>query len=405
MKYLAYVLKLACRLALLAPLLAPHVSQATETPEPANSASLITSEGPAQMGDPISDRWLQRLESRLWPPSPCSPTCVHLAEADLSIRDDVIQLSLEAHVQRGIFLLALPFSAEWSPQAILLDGKPAPVRLNHAGKPQILLSGGVHQIEMSGKSTQNSLNFSFPVPLYRLDTLVMNGWALQQATFPSNSLSLSRTVADSFPADQQLDRKQSDFPLFARLTRTLTLRESGWHVNSRLIRLSPTGYSREIAIPLLPGEKVLTSGIEAKSGLAQIRFAASDSEIAWDATLPTTATLKLKARPGFDLAEVWVIDAANRYDIQFTGLPQAFGERSDQAVFLPFPGESLDIAIALPKPVAGPDWAIESTRLSLKPGDDRQSGTLTISLRSLSAQEQTVAFPSQTRIRALRINS
>lgn len=379
-------------LSLMLPLFAaePAPAEASANPEPA-----------AQIGDPISDRWLQRLEQQHWPAPRCLPNCVHIANARISANGNSGQLALEVHVQPGVFLLDLPFAPSWALRGIRLDGTPAAVRMDAQGKLQAKVGAGVHRLEMDGQLLDAQWNLSLPTPAYGVRYDALQGWEAQKANLPASSLNLTRRVSAQ-PAESSAGG-QADFPLYARLTRTVKIDESGWSVHNVLQRLSPGGFAKALEIALLPDERPISAGIEVQAGKVMARLGANEDSLAWDSTLKPANAFSLRAAPGFNLAEVWRIEASSRFETFYKGIPQVFGEPGDQAVFLPFPGESLEVRVNLPKPIAGPDWAIESSRLALKPGDERMAGVLTLALRSLSAQIQSVAFPQDTRIRTLKI--
>ena len=95
-------------LLLLLGLMSPAMMAAEEPNAPAPTPAI-------QGGDPISDRWLQRIEEQLWPPAKCLPDCVHIAAAQVSAGGGSGRLMLDVHVQTGTFLLRLPFSSGWAP--------------------------------------------------------------------------------------------------------------------------------------------------------------------------------------------------------------------------------------------------------------------------------------------------
>lgn len=379
-------------LVVMLPLLAATPSQADAPAKP---------ESEAQIGDPISDRWLRRLEQQLWPAPKCLPNCVHIANAQVSANGNSGRLVLEVHVQQGVFLLPLPFAPSWALRAIRLDGQPAAVRMDVDGKLHAKLGPGVHRLEMEGQLVDAQWNLSLPLPAYAVRFGALQGWEAQKTNLPAASLNLSRREAAQ-QADSSIGR-QADFPLYARLTRTVKIAESGWIVHNTLERLSPSGFAKTIAIALLPDERPITSGLEVQAGQLTARLGADEDRLEWESTLKPASAFTLRAAPGFDLAEVWKVDASSRFETFYKGIPQVFGEPGDQAVFLPFPGEALEVRVNLPKPIAGLDWAIETSRLALKPGDERMAGVLTLALRSLSAQIQAIEFPKDTRMRALKI--
>ena len=358
------------------------------------------SQSEAQIGDPISDRWLQRLEQQHWPAPKCLPHCVHIANVQIAASGNTGRLLLEVHVQPGVFMLPLPFAPNWAPRVIKLDGQAAAVRRDAEGQLQAKVNAGVHQLEMEGLLVDAQWNLSLPTPAYGVRYGALQGWEVQQVNLPASSLNLTRRE----PAQQDSSAaRQADFPLFARLTRTVKINESGWTVHNLLERLSPSGFAKTLEIALLPDERPLTPGLEVQAGKIMARLGANEDRLEWDSTLKPVDVFTLRAAPGFNLAEIWRIAASSRFETFFKGIPQVFGEPGEQAVFLPFPNETLEVRVNLPKPVAGLDWAIESSKLALKPGDERMAGVLTLALHSLSAQIQSIEFPKDTRIRTLKI--
>ena len=378
-------------LCLMLPLQAATPEQSDMPPEPVT---------PGQISDPISDRWLQRLEQQRWPTPKCLPNCVHIADVQVSASGNSGRLALEVHVQPGVFMLPLPFAPSWAPRVIKLNGQPAAVRMDADGRLQAKVNAGVHQLEMEGLLVDAQWDLSFPTAAYGVRFGALQGWEAQKATLPASSLNLTRSGPTQ--PDNSAGR-QADFPLFARLTRTVKISESGWTVHNFLERLSPSGVAKAVEIALLPDERPLASGIEVQAGKVIVRLGANEDSREWESTLKPINSFTLRAAPGFNLAEVWRIDASSRFETFFKGIPQVFGEPGDQAVFLPFPNETLEVRVNLPQPVAGLDWAIESSKLMLTPGGERMAGVLTLALRSLSAQIQSVEFPKDTRIRTLKI--
>ncbi len=367
---------------------------------PDQSGVIAPPEAGGQIGDPISDRWLQRLEQQLWPAPKCLPHCVSIANLQVAASGNNGRLLLEVHVQPGVFVLPLPFAPSWVPRSIKLDGKAAAVRMDAEGRLQARVSAGVHQLEMEGLLLDAQWNLSLPAPAYAVRYGALEGWEVQKVNLPASSLNLTRRVAAQ--QDGSVGR-QADFPLFARLTRTIKIAESGWTVHNELERLSPGGFAKSVEITLLPDERPLSAGMEVQAGKVIARLGANEDSLAWESTLKPVDVFTLRAAPGFTLAEVWRIDASSRFETFYKGIPQVFGEPGNQAVFLPFPDETLEVRVNLPKPVAGLDWAIESSRLNLKPGDERMAGVLQLAIRSLSAQIQSIEFPKETRIRTLKV--
>ena len=378
-------------LSLATPLLATAPTQSDAVAPPAAAT---------QIGDPISDRWLQRLEQQHWPAPKCLPNCVNIANLQVAASGNTGRLALEVHVQPGVFMLPLPFAPSWAPRTIKLNGKAAAVRMDSEGRLHARVSAGVHTLEMEGLLVDTQWNLSLPAPAYAVRYGALEGWEAQTVNLPASSLNLARRVAAQ--QDSSVGR-QADFPLFARLTRTVKIAESGWTVHNQLERLSPGGFAKSVEITLLPDERPLTSGMEVQAGKVIARLGANEDSLTWESTLKPVDAFTLRAASGFTLAEVWKIDASSRFETFYKGIPQVFGEAGNQAVFLPFPAETLEVRVNLPKPVAGLDWAIESSKLNLKPGDERMAGVLQLAIRSLSAQIQSIEFPKETRIRMLKI--
>ena len=59
-----------------------------------------------------------------------------------------------------------------------------------------------------------------------------------------------------------------------------------WQVRNVVTRLSSPGKAISLRLPLLAGEKILTSGVIVESGLVEVRLGAGEREFMWESELP-----------------------------------------------------------------------------------------------------------------------
>jgi hypothetical protein len=160
-------------------------------------------------------------------------------------------------------------------------------------------------------------------------------------------------------------------------------------------------------LPVIDGEKVMTSGLLVRKGVLEIPMPDGDSAVNWQSTLDKADTLTLHAPDLADHAEVWRVQVSPLWRAQFSGVPESVPPQDEDAsdlhefVFHPLPGESLQIAITRPVPVPGSTQAIESVQLESSVGQRASEYTLSLRLRASQGGERVIGLPEKAELLAV----
>lgn len=338
-----------------------------------------------------SPEQLKELKEKLSRPPECLPECADIAKLSVQIVGNTVRLGLDvdAAIETA---LPLPGGAKsWLPKEALLDGKAAYVHRDENQTLWLLSPAGRHRVELIGElSSRDSLLLPLPRKPRRVEINAL-GWdvaGLSEESGAAEALQLSRRVKAAGGLEAPV------LPPFLRVERRLML-DLVWRVETTVWRDSPLGIPALAQIPLLPGEAVTTAGVIVKDGKVQLNLGAQADKQTWTSTLSQTPELTLLAAKESAWAETWVVVASTIWHVDAQGLPPVAAQARQAAdqVFMPWPGETLQLKICRPKPVEGQTLTIDRSILSIKPGARATDYVLQMQVRSSRGADQKVSLP------------
>jgi hypothetical protein len=338
-----------------------------------------------------SEQLLEQLRNRLTEAPKCAPTCADLAQAQLQVNGDALDVELEAHIGAPV---ALPL-----PQAddalqlldVAVDGHADAPLTRNAGQLLLRLDRGVHRVSLHYRiGVADSVSLRFAQRPQRV-TFNGQGWSLDgvddgRALGDSIALHRMRSAGDgkSLPVAQS-------FPPYVRLTRRLVL-GLDWTIQNVAERIAPQQGGFSTTLPLLPGEHPLGDDALVKDGRINITFNANSNSVSWTSRLDHAAQLALKAPDLGERAEVWEIHAAPMWHLDAKGVPTSASD--DGLLYQPLPGESLQLAFNQPVAVAGDSLAFDGVQLTSTAGERASETTLNLHARSTRGGEHAIDLPA-----------
>jgi hypothetical protein len=334
---------------------------------------------------------LGQLRSRLTEVPKCVPACAEVAQAQLQVNGDVLEVALETHVGTPV---ALPL-----PQAddalqlldVSADGH-ADAPLTRRGDQLLLrLDRGVHRVSLRyriGSAETTSLRFGLRPQRVSFSG---QGWSLDgvdDGRALGDSIALHRVRASN---DGTGVAPVQSFPPYVRLTRALQLGVD-WTVQNQVERIAPREGGFSISLPLLPGEHPLGDDVLVKDGRINITFNANSNMVTWTSRLDHVAKLALTAPALGEQAEVWQIQAAPMWHVEATGVPTSASD--DGLMYQPLPGETLQLAFNQPQAIAGDSLAFDSARVASAAGERASETTLFLHARSTRGGEHAIDLPA-----------
>ncbi|WP_019935150.1 hypothetical protein [Oceanimonas smirnovii] len=357
---------------------------------------------PGAKADFPSPELLAELKTRLQAPPDCLPECALATDLTLIAEPDTLILTLNIHTQTP---MAVPLPGRWQPKQVQLNSTAASgLWRNGEGVLHLPLPAGIHRIEMSGPlPAQSQLQLSLPMPPKRVNAR-LNGWRLQGVNengVPEGRLQLTRLTADGKPEGSAL--KPGVLPNFAELTRTLQL-GLDWRIENQLVRQTNVDQTLRLAIPLLPGESVLTDGIKVENGKALISLASGQRQLSWQSALARTDSLVLTATNTQDWSETWRLDASPIWHVNSDGLAPVHPQGGALPEWRPWPGEQLTLAISRPATVPGQTLTIDASSLKVQPGKHATDAHLELILRSSQGGRHALQLPESAELQRVEIN-
>jgi hypothetical protein len=364
---------------------------------------LLAPEARAQSGTPPADI-LEELKRRLTRPPACEPACVTTPE--LLLRLSSGQLAVSAEVQAaadGTWPVPGPL-ASWAAADLRLDGAPAAaVALLQDGFLHVRLSPGVHRLQAWGPAPAGD---SFTLQLAALPKRARAdapGWevsGLRADGPPAGSILFARQLKGPAAAVAE-----GQYPPWLQVTRTLRFGVT-WTLETRVERVTPLGTPVAVRVPLLAGEAPTRADLTVERGSAAVSLGRDERQTSWQSTLEQTQKLALQAPAGRPWSEVWRLECSAIWSCAAGGLDPVtrFADGVYAPEFRPWPGESLQVALARPQGVEGQTLTLDAVSLVASPGTRVERASLTISARSSREQPLVLGLPKDAEVQQVTLD-
>ena len=370
---------------------------------------LLSIPAPKAYADYPSETLLTELKTRLQEVEipDCLPGCAQIQQMNMTLTDKTIEISLQIDTQESVTLPLPSEYNQWFPNQVLDNGKAAQALYRNNNTLWINLAKGDHQITLKGLTPLLS-KFTLPLPLKpNRVSIEESGWdvvGLHENGWSDDQLQFSRLQQS--PQDKSKSVAEPNvLPPFVRVERQLSL-GLDWRVITRIIRISPADSAVILTVPLLPGESVTSPDIRVKDNAVEVNMAAQQSSMQWESTLEKSEKIELTAPETEQWIEVWTADISPVWHSETSGIAMIHLNNEGQWLpeWHPWPGEKVTLQITRPQAVEGQTLTIDSSSLSIKPGQRTQDAELKISLRSSQGSQHTLTLPEQAVLQSVSID-
>ncbi|MEI6268042.1 MAG: hypothetical protein WCP01_04105 [Methylococcaceae bacterium] len=370
---------------------------------------LLSIPSPKTYADYPSETLLTELKTRLQEVEipDCLPGCAQIQQMNMTITDKTIEIRLQIDAQESVTLPLPSEYNQWFPNQVLDNGKAAQALYRNNTTLWINLAKGEHQIILKGLTPLLS-KFTLPLPLKpNRVSIEESGWnvvGLHENGWSDDQLQFSRLQQSPQDKSKQV-AEPNVLPPFVRVERQLSL-GLDWHVITRIIRISPADSALFLTVPLLPGESVTSPDIRVKDNAVEVNMAAQQSSMQWESTLEKAEKIELTAPETAQWIEVWTANISPVWHSEPTGIAMIHLNNEGQWLpeWHPWPGEKVTLQITRPQAVEGQTLTIDSSSLSIKPGQRTQDAELKISLRSSQGSQHTLTLPDQAVLQSVSID-
>ncbi|MEI6068954.1 MAG: hypothetical protein WCP96_16560 [Methylococcaceae bacterium] len=337
----------------------------------------------------------------------CLPGCAQIQQMNMTITDKTIEISLQIDAPESVTLPLPSEYNQWFPNQVLDNGKAAQALYRNDNTLWINLDKGEHQLMLKGLTPLLS-KFTLPLPLKPSRVSIdKSGWdvvGLHENGWSDDQLQFSRLPQS--PQDKTKPVVEPNvLPPFVRVERQLSL-GLDWRVITRIIRISPADSAVILTVPLLPGESVTSPDIRVKDNAVEVNMAAQQNSMQWESTLEKSEKIELTAPETEQWIEVWKADVSPVWHSEPSGIAMIHLNNEGQWLpeWHPWPGEKVTLQITRPQAVEGQTLTIDSSSLSIKPGQRTQDAELKISLRSSQGSQHTLTLPDQAVLQSVSID-
>ncbi len=349
---------------------------------------------------------LQELKARLTRAPDCVPACGDVMHARVRASGDRLEVALDVSALQAVAVPIPAANGRWEPDSIDIDGQAnGGVWRDGSGTRWLALRAGAHDVRLSGRiAPGDSLALEFPMRPRTVE-VVAEGWdasGLGDGRLLTSTLELVRQRGAGDAARMDAGR---EFPPFVRVHRHVVL-DLDWSVSTEVTRIAPEKGAFTLRVPLLPGEAVLTEGVEVRDDRsAVVAIPGGASGFGWASGLPRAESLELTFAGDGTRTEVWSFAVSPQWHATFKGVPAVLPQEPDAPQWIfefhPRDGEKLAIAITRPKSVEGATLAIDGVVSSVDVGKRTTSGSLELRYRSSQGGRHTIALPEAARVTAV----
>jgi hypothetical protein len=351
---------------------------------------------------------LAELQQELMKAPDCLPRCADIEKMTITLSEKNLKVSLLMHAQEDALVpLPVPIK-QWSPSIISVDGKRTVKLYGMDSTLWILLNKGTHTVTMSGQvESINQLKFSFPLKPRHIE-LNIDGWTTQGAdtqTYKINALSFLRIdKTNQHSTSNKIEQKE--IPVYAKVDRFIDLGLE-WFVNTKVKGITGSAYPVILNIPLLEGESVVTDNIKVVDGHGVITLNNARQLVQWTSKMSIATEINLQSSEQDGFIERWVLNASPIWRVSYDGIHAIYHQNKSnqwQPEWRPWPGEKVTITVSRPAGIKGGTITIDSSALTLTPGEKITTASLEFNLRSSQGGQHVVKIPDNGELLSVSIN-
>lgn len=347
---------------------------------------------------------LDELKKRLSEPAKCVPDCVEVVMATVVVSGDRLDVQMEVHTQASVVLGIPQAGQQWIIGGVTIDDRPADSVARTDGEQlQLPVAPGVHRVSIAGRIAQAyELALEFPTVPRRI-AVRAEGWdaaGISEGRLLNTSLQLTRRTTAGAPERMAASQR---FAPFVRIHRRAYL-GLDWTVTTTVERLAPAEGAFTLRLPLLPGESVLTPGLQVGDAGVLMSMPSGESSVTWESSLERLDKLQWAAAANDQpWVEQWEVVVSPTWHAEFAGTPAILPTENAGGLwinqFLPRPGETLDLTVVRPASSAGDTVAVDSVGLVTQFSQRVADTTLNFSYRSSRGGRHDLRIPQDAQVK------
>lgn len=349
---------------------------------------------------------LEALRQRLTETSDAFPHAADIPRASLILRDGKLQIDAEIHAATRTAVPVPVRLGDWMPHGVQVNGVAQSALRRHDGFLWVVLPAGVHQVRVEGLlPAVNEWQWSWKLRPRQI-SIDAPGWltsGVSPSGVPEGQVFFKREARSQSDGAVEYDRP--NLRVLAGVERHLEL-GLVWSIENSVVRLSPGGGALSLRIPLLPGENVITQGVDVRDGFIHARLGAGQERFDWKSEMAARERIEFQSRADDTWIEKWALTASPVWNVSHTGLPPIFEEQHTTLTpqWRPWPGESMQLEIGRPEAVAGSTATVDRSKLEITPGRRQRTAALSFTVRSTLGEDFAITIPAGANASSLAVD-
>jgi hypothetical protein len=363
---------------------------------------ILPTSAPAQLPDRAM---LDSLREKLLETPDVFPNAAEIPQVQLAVKNNTLEMSCQIDAAIDV---AVPLPGRlpaWSPLSVTMDGDSDVLLTRRDEHLWILVPAGVHDVTVKGllpESTDWQWTFALKPRSVVIDA---PGWTVTGVGANGVPDSQVFFVKDQDITDDLAAYDRTNFQAIVIVDRHLEIGLIS-KVRTVVTRLSSPGTAVSLRIPLLDGERVLSSEREADEGEIAVRLAANQDQVSWQSEIPAGGDIQLSAGPTDDWVERWHLVTSPIWNVVTAGLGPVYeaDEKDLVPVWHPWPGESVTLSLSRPAAVSGDVMTVQNVSYETRLGSRRQNNTLALDLECSLASDFAIQIDSDPEVSSLKID-
>ncbi len=357
----------------------------------------------AYCADYPDQEMLNELRTRLLEPDRCFPDCADFSEMRIDLQGNECSVRIEAAALADC-AIQVPSGTGIFWHRATLDKEPSPLIVQRETL-WMPVAKGRHHIVLEGRINQASVELQLPHKPHKVLFSGHQQWTV--TGLDENMVPKGHRLQ----CVRQEEQKQSGFvasalPPLMQVERTLNLGLQ-WTVETVVKRLSPTGSTVFLKVPLLAGESVTNPEFQVDMGAVMINFAPNERQKRYQSTFKKQETIDLTAPATTEYYETWRLNASPVWHVETAGISPILHHAESgswQPEWRPWPEEKLSLTVTRPAGVPGPTKTIESSFLTIEPGLRSTTMRLSFTIRSTRGDQQNITLPEDAVVQYVRVS-
>ena len=355
----------------------------------------------AQIPDPAM---LDTLRQRLLEPSDAYPQAAEISAVKLSVNEGRMVMDAEVH---AAIRVAVPLPGRlpaWSPVSVQVDGEADSLVCRQDDYLWVTVPPGVHRVvvdAMLPDATEWEWTFLLRPRRVAIDAPGWTVTGVRPNGVPESQIFFVRQQRDA-AGEAAYDRK--DFSAIVAVDRHL---EIGliWQLRNEVTRLSTAGKAVSLSVPLLPGERVLTSNVVVENGVIEVKLGAGQGSFRWESELPVGEAIRLDAPQTERWVERWHLVTSPVWNVSLTGLSPIFEPQQQNLipVWHPWPDEGVTLSFSRPEAVSGDTVTVKRVQHESSLGSRQRTSSLMLDLECSLGGDFIIELDAEAEVSSLNL--